>query len=259
MNNVLLNFLQGNRILENSDTNIYLNSMDKFKSFKKLICVNDVSKENIERLKQYYDFVVEVKETLFPYNFCYLSYYNWLCENGSDLDYVFHCDMRDVILQKDPFEFMASHSDKEMFLISEGMTIGESRCNQTWHDWVLRTLAYNQDEYPNSYVLNGGTYGGKTKAFLNYCTLILTAMNRKYDYSIPDQAMMAYLYKHFQKNPNIMLCHPYNDVFCATGEAIKHKNINVHFDGTNVLNLNDEPYYLFHQWDRTEYAEEIIK
>ena len=56
-----------------------------------------------------------------------------------------------------------------------------------------------------------------------------------------------------------MLCHPYNDVFCATGEAIKHKNINVHFDGTNVLNLNDEPYYLFHQWDRTEYAEAIRK
>jgi hypothetical protein len=43
--------------------------------------------------------------------------------------------------------------------------------------------------------------------------------------------MLGYLYKHFLKNPNVMLCHPYSDTFCATGEAIKWGNIKVNFDG----------------------------
>jgi hypothetical protein len=63
MNNLLLNFLQGNRILESIDTDIYLLSLAKLKTFKKLICVHDVSAENIEKLKKYYDFVVPVKES----------------------------------------------------------------------------------------------------------------------------------------------------------------------------------------------------
>jgi hypothetical protein len=257
MNNLLLNFLQGNRILESIDADIYLLSLSRLKTFKKLICVNDVSSENIEKLKKYYDFVIPVQESIFPFNFCYLAYYNWLCENGSEFDYVMHCDMRDVVLQKDPFEFMKNQNGKELFLVSEGMRINENNCNQTWHEWVLRTLAFKNERYDDAFILNGGTYGGKTNAFLNYCTLILTAMNRRYDYIIPDQAMLGYLYKHLQKNPNVMLCHPYSDVFCATGEAIKWGNIKANFDGKQVLNLENQPYYLFHQWDRTEYAESI--
>jgi hypothetical protein len=113
--------LFGDRILDSLDAEIYLSSINKFKSFKKLICVNNVSEANIERLKKYYDYVVRVEETLSPYNFCYLSYYNWLCENGSEFDYVMHCDMRDVIMQKDPFVFMENHPDKELFLVSSNI------------------------------------------------------------------------------------------------------------------------------------------
>lgn len=257
MNNLLLNFLQGDRILDSIDTDIYLQSMAKLKTFKKLVCVHNVSKENIEKLKKYYDFIVPVEESLFPFNFCYLSYYNWLCENGSEFDYVMHCDMRDVILQKDPFEFMKNQTGKELFLVCEGMKISENNCNQTWHEWVLKTLAFKNERYDDAYILNGGTYGGKTNAFLSYCTLILTAMNRRYSYAIPDQAMLGYLYKHLKKNPNVMLCHPYTDVFCATGEAIKWGNIKVKFDENCVTNLEDQQYYLFHQWDRTEFAEKL--
>ena len=57
MNNLLLNFLQGNRILDSIDTDIYLSSLVKLKTFKKLICIHDVSAENIEKLKKYYDYV----------------------------------------------------------------------------------------------------------------------------------------------------------------------------------------------------------
>jgi hypothetical protein len=257
MNNLLLNFLQGNKILETLDAEIYLNSLSKLTTFKKIVFVYNVMPEQIERLKKYYDYIVEAKTGLVPINFCYLAYYDWLCENGKDFDYVMHCDMRDVILQKDPFEFMASHPDKELFLVCEGMQIRENDCNQMWHDWVLNTVVYNKEKYDDSYVLNGGTYGGKTNAFLNYCTLILTAMNRRYNYIIPDQAMLGYLYRQLKQNPNVMLTHPMTDNFCATGEAIKRDNVTVTFDGKNVCTANKESFYLFHQWDRTIYAETL--
>lgn len=257
MNNLLLNFLQGNNILKSPDTDIYLESLDKYKSFKKLVCVYDVNNEQIEKLKKHYDYVVPVDKGLIPYNFCYLAYYNWLCENGSNIDYVMHCDMRDVILQNDPFEFMQKHEDKELFLVCEGMKIRENDCNLTWHNWVLNTIVYNKEKYDDSYVLNGGTYGGRTKAFLHYCTLILTAMNRKYNYIIPDQAMLGYLYRQLKQNPNIFLTHPDTDNFCATGEAIKRGNSKVTYDGKNVCTVSNEPYYIFHQWDRTMYADKI--
>lgn len=257
MNNLLLNFLYGDKILASLDTEMYLSSLNKFKSFKKLICVNNVSQNNIDFLHKYYDYVVPVTENLYPFNFCYLAYYNWLCKHGSEFDYVLHCDMRDVIIQKNPFVFMENNSGKELFLVSEGMKIFENECNEMWHDWVVETLVYNNETYKDSNVLNGGTYGGKTNAFLNYCTLILTAMNRKYKYIIPDQAMLGYLFKHLEKNPNIMLTHPYTDNFCATGEAIKRNNTLVNFNGKQVQNLNNESYCLFHQWDRTIYADQL--
>jgi hypothetical protein len=254
MNNLMLNFLQGDRILESIDAEIYLQSLARQKNFKKLICVHDVSPINIEKLKKYYDYIIYVEENMNPFNLTYLAYYNWLCEHGHEFDYVMQWDMRDVVIQQDPFEFMKIHSDKELFLVCEGMQIKENDCNLMWHDWTLNTLAFDRKKYDDSYVINGGTYGGKVNAFLNYCTLILTAINRKYTYVIPDQALLGYLYKHFKKNPNIMLTHPLSDTFCATGEAIKRDNVDVYYDGTNVCNEKGEKYYLFHQWDRTEAA-----
>lgn len=257
MNNLLLNFLDGNRILESLDADVYLSSLSKHKTFKKLVCVYNVNSEQIKKLEKYYDYVVPVTKGLTPINFCYLAYYNWLCENGKDFKYVMHCDMRDVVIQRDPFEFMENHPDKELFLVCEGMKIKENDCNKMWHDWVLNTIVYDKETYDDSYVLNGGTYGGKTNAFLSYCTLILTAMNRKFQYIIPDQAMLGYLYRQLSQNPNVMLTHPASDVFCATGEAIKRDNVDVCFDGINVCDENGEKFYLFHQWDRTEVAELI--
>jgi hypothetical protein len=82
-------------------------------------------------------------------------------------------------------------------------------------------------------------------------------MNRKFQYIIPDQAMLGYLYRQLSQNPNVMLTHPASDVFCATGEAIKRDNVDVYFDGTNVCNESGEKFYLFHQWDRTVIADFI--
>ena len=62
-----------------------------------------------------------------------------------------------------------------------------------------------------------------------------------------------------KNNSKNMLCHPYNDTFACTGEAIKRDNVEVFFDGKYVTNKDGIPYSIFHQWDRTELAEQIRK
>jgi hypothetical protein len=52
-------------------------------------------------------------------------------------------------------------------------------------------------------------------------------------------------------------CHPYDSLFCVTGEAVKYKNVDMKFINGQACNLQGEPYYLFHQWDRTIYADQI--
>jgi hypothetical protein len=72
-----------------------------------------------------------------------------------------------------------------------------------------------------------------------------------------DQATLNYLYPYFKMNPKIMVCHPLEDNFCATGEGIKYGNVDVKYVDTKVHDLYDNEYFIFHQWDRTTVAEEI--
>jgi hypothetical protein len=72
-----------------------------------------------------------------------------------------------------------------------------------------------------------------------------------------DQQFLGYLSQFLKKNSKNMLCHPYNDTFACTGEAIKRDNVEVFFDGQYVTNKDGVPYCIFHQWDRTIYAETI--
>ena len=54
-----------------------------------------------------------------------------------------------------------------------------------------------------------------------------------------------------------MVCHPLEDNFCATGEGIKWGNVSVNFNGKEVCDENNEPYFIYHQWDRTVMADTI--
>jgi hypothetical protein len=35
-----------------------------------------------------------------------MSYYLWMIENYKNFDKIMHLDFRDIVIQKDPFEFM---------------------------------------------------------------------------------------------------------------------------------------------------------
>jgi hypothetical protein len=54
-----------------------------------------------------------------------------------------------------------------------------------------------------------------------------------------DQATLNYLYPYFKSNPRVMICHPLEDNFCATGEGIKWGNVAVNFNGKEVCDDNN--------------------
>jgi hypothetical protein len=256
MKNLLVNFSVGDKCIDSLEGDIFLNSLSKFKTFEKAVFVSDVSPASIKKLKKYFDIIIPNNENLYT---SYLALYNWLSEHIDEYKYVMHSDLRDVIIQQDPFVFFESNPDMNMFYSLEGMKIQENDCNVWWEQNLRTILRSHNSTYENEYVINGGIFGGKIEHMINHCLMMFSNTNRKSPFLVMDQQFLGYLSQFLKKNSKNMLCHPYNDSFACTGEAIKRDNVEVFFDGQFVTNKDGVPYCIFHQWDRTELAKHFIK
>ena len=254
MKNLLLNYSVGDKCIDSLEGDIFLDSLSKFKSFEKAVFVSDVSPRNINKLKKYFDIIIPNNENLFT---SYLVLYKWLSEHVNEYKYVMHSDLRDVIIQKDPFEFFESNPDINMFYSLEGMKIKENECNLWWEQSLRTLLRSHNESYVDEYVINGGIFGGKIEHMINHCLMMFSNTNRKSQFLVMDQQFLGYLSQFLKNNEKNMLCHPYKDTFACTGEAIKRDNVEVFFDGQYVTNKDGIPYCIFHQWDRTELADKI--
>jgi hypothetical protein len=254
LKNLLVNVSVGDKCIDSIEGEIFLTSLSKFKTFKKAIFVNNVSANNIKKLEKYFDLIVPHNESL---STGYLVLYKWLTAHVNDYDYVMHSDLRDVIIQSDPFKFFESNSDINMFYSLEGMKINENQCNQWWADTLRTALRFHNTPYDNEYVINGGVFGGKIEHVINHCLMMYSNTNRITRFDLVDQQFLGYLSQFLKENSKNMLCHPYQDNFACTGEAIKRDNVKIYFDGKTAANKDGLPYCIFHQWDRTEYADII--
>lgn len=254
MKNLLVNYSVGDKCIDSLEGDIFLDSLSKFKSFEKAVFVSDVSPRNINKLKKYFDIIIPNNENLFT---SYLVLYKWLSEHVNEYKYVMHSDLRDVIIQKDPFEFFESNPDINMFYSLEGMKIKENECNLWWEQSLRTLLRSHNESYVDEYVINGGIFGGKIEHMINHCLMMFSNTNRKSQFLVMDQQFLGYLSQFLKNNEKNMLCHPYKDTFACTGEAIKRDNVEVFFDGQYVTNKDGIPYCIFHQWDRTELADKI--
>lgn len=258
MKDLLVTYIQGEKFFLNFDCEIFINSLSKFKNFEKLCIVKDLSESSKDQLKKYFDYVVDpVHPINFPNSDRFVAYYDWLVNNPNKYEYVFHVDFRDMIIQKNPFDYMKKFPEYDAFLTVEGMKISQCQCNSFWAENFNELLLSHKQDYENDLVINTGTIGAKYSTFLNFCLLIFTNTNRLSKNYTFDQAVFNYLYPYLNKNPLIKICHPSESNFIITGEGVKRGHVDIKFDGRKVLNLNDEPYYVVHQWDRLDFAENI--
>lgn len=261
MRNLLVTFASGDNFVAHMDCEIFTHSIKRFNSFEKVCLAHNLSKESIQELSRHFDHVVPAKHPIIKLGGDRLAcYYEWLAPRVNEYELVMHCDLRDVILQRDPFEYMQKHPDKDLFFVSEGMTIGKSDWNAGWAEVFHTSLIGHKKDYRNDLVINGGTFGGKSGAFLNLCLFIYCNSNRIARSNIValDQPVLNYLYPYLAQNPRIKICDPHDSEFCATGEGIKYGHVDVRYDANNrVLTPDNVPFYIFHQWDRTPMADKI--
>jgi hypothetical protein len=257
MKNALLTFVQGKDFAESVDADIFLTTLSKFKTFDKICFVKDLTQQQIETFKKYFTVVVEVKNPILNgARDRFMSYYQWLVENFDNYEYVMHVDFRDVIIQKDPFDFMKQHPDKDVFVVNDGVQIKTNEWNFYDMKYYHSFLSAHKDDFMEYYVVNGGTIGGKPFA-VSQLFLLLWINSNRVSKSNTDQATLNYLYPYLMSNPKIMVCSPFTDSFCATGEGIKWGFVPCNFDGKKVQTTNNETFYIYHQWDRTEHADKI--
>ena len=252
--NLLINYSFGDKCLDSKDGDLFLESIAKFKTFEKAVFVKSISPYNISKLKTYFDYVIETDENLYT---GYMAFYKWLLDRQDDYEYVMNTDLRDVIFQKDPFEFMMARPEYNLFLVAEGMKIYENDCNAMWENSYRPLLRSHNQAYDSNLVLSGGMFGGKIAHFINHCLMLFSNTNRVAQYIVQDQQVMGYLSQYYAMNPKVMITNPNFDNFCATGEAIKRNNVSVKYNGKKVTTMNDEEFYVFHQWDRTIVADKI--
>ena len=254
MKNLLVNFSIGDKCIDSLEGEIFLTSLERFKSFEKAVFISQVSDYNIKKLERYFDIIIPNNENIHT---GYLTLYKWLSEHVNEYKYVINSDLRDVVIQKDPFEFFESNPNKDMFYSLEGMKIFENDCNLWWEQSLRNLLRSHNASYRDEYVINGGIVGGKIQSVINHCLMMFSNTNRKSNFIVVDQQILGYLCQFLKVNPRNMLCHPDEDRFACTGEAVKRNNVKMQMINGLACNMDGEPYHIFHQWDRTEYADEI--
>ena len=254
MKNLLINFFYGDDIFKSLDLKIYEKSLQKIKNVDKVAFVKDVSEENLKILETKYDYLVH---TNIHFYYIFFEFYFYLKDIAKDYDYVMYLDTRDVIIQQDPFEYMRSMPDVKLFFACEGMKVIENDVNYTWNHHYRTSETMPHAFYEDLEVVNGGTIGGRREDMLYVYLLAVTNSNRKTEGVIPDQAVysiMSYLMRGFDQ---VKFFHPLTDNFCITGEGVKRHNVPMQMKDGLACNMSGEPYCLFHQWDRTKFADEI--
>lgn len=254
MKNLLMNFFYGDKIFSSLDIEIYQKSLDKVKNIDKVAFVKDISKENMKYLENNYNYIVPVN---LQFYYIYFDFFFFLKDLKKEYNYVMYIDTRDVIIQKDPFEYMSKMPDKKMFFACEGMKVTENDINYSWNQLLRSTEVMPHTFYQDLDVVNGGTIGGKREELLYAYLLAMTNANRKSNGIIPDQAIYSYLSVLMKGFNHVEFCHPMRDNYCITGEAVKRNNVKMQMINGLACNMDGEPYHIFHQWDRTEYADEI--
>ena len=147
MRNAIITYAEGNDFVEKLDSEIFLQNIKKHKTFHKIVFTRLLSQKNLEMLDKYFDEVIVCQNPI--YNSArdrFMSYYLWMIENFDNYDYIMHLDFRDIIVQKDPFDFMVSHPDKEVFVVSEGMKIKNNHWNNMDMTYYLTKLKYHKED-----------------------------------------------------------------------------------------------------------------
>ncbi len=168
-------------------------------------------------------------------------------------------DSKDVIFQGNPFDYPLAADTA--FLAGEGMLHRGSVWNIQDQVGLQRGLSVTV-ECNNWQIINGGVqYGTRQKMKELSGAMCQTMFGPMV---CTDQAALNYIYHTALKNdPGYILALPDAQAFCATGEPIRAGaamvGYELHWNGKELYGPHVGIYRIVHQWDRTPFAEYILK
>lgn len=186
----------------------------------------------------------------------WLHYWKYL--STQKYDCVLISDSRDVVVQDNPFLFLR-RSNHQIILTSEGFQHSESQWNMVEQFEAQKSVCdFNRNHifWP---VVNGGVILGRSDFLKNFCFLIWSAVLRTQAHCT-DQGVINYLMSFLQEDSQYFIADPHESLLCITGEGIKNKLLKFEpsFRDGKICNSDGQPYILFHQWDRTNFRDEIL-
>ena len=204
---------------------------------------------------------VQADTSLSPHNARFMLQHDYLksCEE----EYAIVTDVRDVVFQDDPIEWMKNNlGEYRIVCSSEGLAYKD----EPWGNANLK------EGYPNLYdthkentIMNVGVIGGKTKDVANICKEIydMCKTNKAYlaDQSsfnvlCAKESMSSVIYKATSRN-NFCLNAGTLIRNCVGGRFVLNDST-AHLlrdpepivDGKTIKTPSGEPYCIVHQWDR---------
>lgn len=242
--NKIFTWIGGLNFCKLKEIHVFLNSLKSNIESEVYVFTNEISDEMRQIILDLNFNLVEIKEPVV----CVVRdrfYYYWkyIIENKLT-GKLLHVDSKDVVFQNDPFKL---NCDECIFLIEEGMTHEQSPWNMHDQHKHQRQLNSFHSDWRKWKVLNAGVMYGDAEKLANLFFLIWSNLLTIKGECGTDQAVLNYLYyQHLFVDNNIKIA---PDNFCITGEAIVYGFVEPKF----------ESYSIFHQWDRTEFKDQILK
>lgn len=233
-----------------------------FKGDKVLIAI-DTSEETNQKIAKEGFTVVSTKSmsgAMFHME-RFIHIYNFL-KDHNDYRYVVSTDVRDVIFQRDPIEYLndciTTDTGYELLAVSECIKVKDEHWNR---DNILKCFGqYFFDEIKEREILNVGTLAGKSHMVADLCGMLYQLSLNRADW-VADQAAYNILMNWFPYI-GITRISGLNDGFCCNLHVTNKPIERDHFapfitekhpifeDGLMKTGYGKEPYYIVHQYDR---------
>lgn len=232
-----------------------------FKGDKVLIAI-DTSEETINKIAQAGFTPISAKSmsgAMFHME-RFIHIYDYLKKHKDEYRFVVSTDVRDVIFQKDPMEYLSqtlTNSSNELIGVSECIKIKNEHWNR---DNILKCFgAYFYEEIKDYEVLNVGTLAGKSHIIADLCGMLYQLSLNRADW-VADQAaynMLMSWYPYIEKT----FISGLNAGFCCnlhiTNKPIEKDHFapfitekHPIFEDGLMKSGDGKPYYIVHQYDR---------
>jgi hypothetical protein len=181
-------------------------------------------------------------------------YYKECLEQFEEADQILICDIRDVMFQDDPFKFRTSY-DLEFF--KEPCLFKNCSANFPWVGGIYGQAGMQLVQ--NEFIICSGTTMGSYAGIMNYCDTMITEMERiratgRPLYQGEDQPIHNFLVYSKTFRSYTMF---------ANGEGAittVHHQQQLTFDRKGqLLNKNNEPVPVIHQWDRADALVKVLE